>query len=601
MRGESKFSSRGKKTGIGGTGRMQTQNYQLEATSSLNNSMTGGMNLKNERRDEKLEMWENRLESEVDPDFFQDPKTFPTLHRVIDVLGAQLASNQATETNNPAYVAMKKQQKTVEDAIDHMAVSHYAEFNASVVAVGNLSRQFTGAHTQVRALRREVRDIKDNLANSGIQKDGTDNGQVNVVSSEENPSASPNGPNVVSNSISLRELWLKKLECEAVLSLLHKLEVVREAPMAFDTLIRNLRIGAAVVLLMNGISTSFEDDVAQVKALHKIVDQLMTRKQRALDIVWDTLANVIYLRTGNNDEEDADENSNIKNKQKKKKKPIKDDNSNNNNNNTGNKEDDNNDEEDDDFEEDGEDEEYQYSFNNYDSSKKSENENENENEGQRTRRSKLKESKSNNTSSVYNLVYTLRGYEGQLLPKPVIESELDLEVDEMRCLDMSSAATGNSATAGTQQNSNHNLPRYNDPVMALRILVECLHRLNRLIDVDTTLVENVDIELRKIAELEQVKTFERMERRSNMKQSKSRGNVSGNNEVIDAMVQQEIIFKEFRIHLTNLLKAYGNITKRLSFLAQILRHKLVRVIHSYHFFSYAPSVNYFLKFTTTIN
>ena len=584
MRGESKYTSRGKKSGIGGTGRMQTSNYQLEATNTMSNSFSMA-SIKNERRDEKLDMWENRLECEVDPDFFQDPKTFPTLHRVIDVLGAQLASNQATETNNPAYVAMKKQQKVVEDAIDHMAVSHYAEFNASVVAVGSLSRQFTGAHTQVRALRRQVRDIKDNLANSGIQKDSTDSGQNNIVGAEANnkPSATPDDEtDVMSNSISLRELWLKKLECEAVLSLLHKLEVVREAPMAFDTLIRNLRIGAAVVLLMNGISTSFEDDVAQVKALHKIVDQLMTRKQRALDIVWDTLANVIYLRTGNNDEQEADENSNIKNKQKKKKKAIKDDSSNNNNNNNNNttiKEDDNNDEEEDDYEEDDEDEEYQYSFNNYDSSKKTDNSNENEDKrGQRSLRNQMKELKSI-SHSTYNLVYTLRGYEGQLLPKPVIESELDLEVDEMRCLDMSSAATSNNATAGTQQNSNNLLPRYNDPVMALRILVECLHRLNRLIDVDTTLVENVDVELRKIAELEQVKTFERMERRSNMKQSKSRGNgIVNNAEVIDDMVQQEMIFKDFRIHLTNLLKAYGNITKRLSFLAQILRHKLVRII-----------------------
>ena len=41
-----------------------------------------------------LEALERRLEDEVDADFFDDPKKFRTLHRVIDVLGAQLLDDE---------------------------------------------------------------------------------------------------------------------------------------------------------------------------------------------------------------------------------------------------------------------------------------------------------------------------------------------------------------------------------------------------------------------------------------------------------------------------------------------------------------------------
>jgi hypothetical protein len=50
---------------------------------------------------------------------------------------------------------------------------------------------------------------------------------------------------------------------------------------------------------MNALSTMFEDDVAQIQALHKITEQLTTRKLRAEEIVWDTLIDLVFLRTGN--------------------------------------------------------------------------------------------------------------------------------------------------------------------------------------------------------------------------------------------------------------------------------------------------------------
>ena len=593
-----KSDSKGKKSSRGGNvGNNSNHNSSLNSYTN-NGGSDNHMNHSGAVKDDMLDVWEKRLQTEVDSDFFQDPASFPTLHRVIDVLGAQLGNNSSGNTimtgmtttnnttnnnnnssshdNNPAYTAMMKQRDLVEKAIEYMAVSHCSEFNSSVVAVGNVSRQFTTAVAQVRTLRRQVREIKENLARSGGGAAAADaaaeannnsrssfSGTTTMVPTTAsiitaNSSSNDGG----SNSKSLRELWLKKLECEAVLSLLHKLEVVREAPMAFDALIQNRRIGAAVVLLMNGISTSFEDDVAQVKALHKIVDQLMTRKQRALDIVWDTLANVLYLRTAN----------------------TKTTNSTNNNgttqatndammNNT----------------EGSDEEEYDYDEESMNSDPM-----ESESISTSVKRHSLSQSQNKNNVRLTMVMFSMHGYRGQLLPKPMIESELNLEVDEMRCLEdwnNPMYPSNKNSNNSNSTNSNHtnsrlsSLPRYNDPIMALRILVECLHKLNRLIDVDTTLIENVTLEIRKIAELEQVKTFTRMEQppttstgNNNGSSSGTKKNSSSNNGVVvgenDAMEQHEITLREFRIHLSNLCRAYGNVMKRLSFLAQMLRHKL---------------------------
>jgi len=244
---------------------------------------------------------EEKLVREVDDEFFQE--SFRTLNRVIDVLGSQLldrrrvvSSSEGELRNNPTYLALKKQQTIVEDAIEFIAVKHCADLNQSVVAVGKVARELDMAVDQVKNLRTQVKEIKVSLGTTALTNSGnptTDNSQHH----------------------SLRELWLKKLECEAVLSLLNKLKILREAPSSFDQLIQPktgypCRIYAAVMLLRNAIDTMFNDDVAQIQALTKLSEQLMQRKQRAEEIVWDALHDVLYLRTAfkeNDDENDVND------------------------------------------------------------------------------------------------------------------------------------------------------------------------------------------------------------------------------------------------------------------------------------------------------
>ena len=286
-------------------------------STSSNDQLTVDGSLDYEEDHPDLADLEARLTEEVDEDFFHDPRKFHTLHRVIDVLGMQLADEMSEMPGeeaknhtrqhahsqlerNPAYRTLKHQQAVVEEAIEHLALIHCADLNGSVVQVGRVARQFHDAVSKVRSIRKQVREIQETLGAGQAPPQGTQQGGHNK---QQQPGQGGQPSNAAAASaasaMSLRELWLKKLECEAVLSLLDKLDRIRAAPMQFDMHLQQTRIGAAVIGLAQALDTMFSDDVAQVQALHKIMEQLMIRKQTAEELVWELLVDVLFLRTGN--------------------------------------------------------------------------------------------------------------------------------------------------------------------------------------------------------------------------------------------------------------------------------------------------------------
>ena len=519
--------------------------------------------------DQELRELERRLNEEVDEDFFQEPKRFNTLHRVIDVLGHQMmdeknASNavEDLEKNNPAYKDLKAQQVIVEGAIEHMAVIHCADLNGSVIQVGRVARQFSDAVSKVRNLRKQVADIQDTLGAKEKQQHNA------------------------GTAMSLRELWLKKLECEATLSLLDRLDVVRAAPSEFDVLVLQCRIGAAVLTISRALQTMFSDDIAQVQALHKIMEQLLLRKQKAEEIVWDTLADLIYLRTGNGLQTQQQQ-------QRQKTVPK-----------------------------------MMHSAHSVSSESRRSNLGR---PGSRMTRSVTTGSASvtsgsggivnpfagrfavgdsttagsgggddsasvdsnDSGASLFSLeedeTTTMDGATANsmdtgsvaksgssimipnrkmLIPIPIIEAELDLEADERRCLEeIALSGMAVSSTAGRHQRNP--LPRYADAVLGTRILVECLAQLGRLDDVERTLTENLDAELRKIVQNEQARSFARLE--------KKRAAAVGLRSTTLGKSGEHSNLKDFRRHLTGLLSAFGCVIVRLSHLAEVLRIRIVRV------------------------
>ena len=148
-----------------------------------------------------------------------------------------------------------------------------------------------------------------------------------------------------------------------------------------------------------------------------------------------------------------------------------------------------------------------------------------------------------------------------MIPIPIIEAALDLEADEIRCLEEVTLSRMGQAPKLSTGRKQRELPRYADPVLALRILVECLAQLGRLDDVERVLSENMEQEIRQIAKREQARTFARLE--------KKRAPVS-----IRVLGKTEHM-KDFRRHLTGLLSAFGCVVIRLSHLAEIVRIRIV--------------------------
>eukprot|EP00592_Proboscia_alata_P028199 CAMPEP_0194444054 /NCGR_PEP_ID=MMETSP0176-20130528/127048_1 /TAXON_ID=216777 /ORGANISM="Proboscia alata, Strain PI-D3" /LENGTH=1220 /DNA_ID=CAMNT_0039270375 /DNA_START=20 /DNA_END=3682 /DNA_ORIENTATION=- len=495
-----------------GTSLLDHHREQLSQSSN-----PSGLNLHESGESALLEL-ETSLKTEIDSEFFEDPSKFRTLHRVIDVLGAQLTTqgsdgsiktpgtdsmnlqefHDSMHHSNPAYAALRHQQSVVEDAIEFMAVKHCADLNGSVVAVGQVSRQLSDAVEQVRTLRKQVRTIKDSIG-VNVNGQGGENKQV------EDEGAGG------AEAKSLRELWLKKLECEAVLNLLHKLEIIRDAPQSFDALIsesRSCRIGAATVVLSDAISTMFGDDVSQVQALGKVMEQLMERKQHAEQILWDTLHDVLYLRTGNSMNSLVTDGSVLRSKE------LSDD------------------------------------------------------------------SGSSSDNSLFTVTSRATAYSSykrnksiasttRMIPLILLKDEFDLETQELKCLeDLPANHKPTHVPIQYGYDASLNLPRYSDATAALRIITASLGKFNRIDDVERYLDESYSREIRRVSEKEQGRTYARLEKKKGLLRQTTqtrKGEMKG----LSAKLPSEV-----SNHLKGLLAGFEKVMTRLLHLAQILRHAI---------------------------
>lgn len=329
------------------------------------------------------------------------------------------------------------------------------------------------------------------------------------------------------SAMSLRELWLSKLQCEATLTLLSQLDKIRKAPQLFDTLVQQHRLGGAVVQLSQALETMFREDVAQVQALHKIMEQLMNRKQQAEELVWDLLVDVVFLRTavGKTLPSSSTSTASMTNPflSNRMRFCLEQD-------LELNQHDDDLMNSDDDamlfeFDDDGE--------------------------------------------MPEQVGATM------VLPPSLLETEIDVEQEELRALAESrldSAATNlltPTSNQGTKSSAMNNKFGYSDPILALRTLADCVTRLRRLDDVERVLSDALEREVQKLVQREQARTFLRLEHVSKLQAKGGRYNV------LATKLGASADLREFRRHLNGLISSFGNTLLRLVHWTQILRHKVV--------------------------
>lgn len=343
--------------------------------------------------------------------------------------------------------------------------------------------------------------------------------------------------------------------------------------MGFDSLIRPLdggpcKIGAAVVVLSEALSIMFSDDVAQVQAFDRIMEQLMTRKQRAEEILWATLVDVLY-RHG--DKQSKEEERRRRERMERRARAMeaavaRGEASAAAGMNTIAE-----------YSDEDESNSYTQTCNSFedDLSTKS-----------GTRDSIAGGSAGANNPSAHSTSSSGNAATMQfkrMVGRAILESEIDLEGDELRCLEEPAAWGSHAHSQHTHLPASYlypeqALPRYTDPVLALRILVECLTKLKRLDDVEQYLSEGMDRAIRQVAEREQAKTYARLERhRGRAKMNLGDGDEGSGGEGIRRAGDDVDNLKEFRIHLNNLLKAFEGVMSRFLHLAQILRNKIVSI------------------------
>lgn len=296
-----------------------------------------------------------------------------------------------------------------------------------------------------------------------------------------------------------------------------------------------------------------------MQALHKIMEQLMLRKQRAEELIWDILQNVLFLRTANGSEKQLDVLLNEKDSKRRAaefraismnhgvQNPF--------------------------FSprirlspDDLDDDDVSVDSQNSGASLFSVEDVVDDGSAAPSTAA------SSTTAARRKTIGTATLMDGvtqqrMMIPIPVIEAELDLEADERRCLEQSAALYGFGLTNYRVQSSDPRhvqLPSYADPVLSLRILVECLANLRRLDDVERILNENLENEIKGVVQREQARTFARLERRKT-------------GPSLRTSRQKKTDLKDFRRHWTGLLSAFGCVMLRLSHLAQILRFRIVSI------------------------
>jgi hypothetical protein len=439
--------------------------------------------------------------------------------------------------------------------------------------VGRVARQFHDAVTQVRTLRKQVKEIQETLGAGSNVTSGKDGTTTTAAAA---------------SAMSLRELWLKKLEAEAVLSLLEKLDRIRAAPLQFDSYLQHYRIGAAVITVAQALDTMFSSDVAQVQALHKIMEQLMMRKQKAEEVVWELLMDVLFLRTGNGQAQvlafgsptvqvktkssatttngggasvKHDAASVVSTESKPAKGAAAAANTNteyllqhqNDYRHHGmtnpflNKrmrfalEYDLQVEKVEDFKVDDSTQELEDDF--YD---------DDENNNHTANGNTMASGSSDNTNKSPPMI----------LPSTMMDAEFDLEADERRSLEEQSMLF--------QKQKQANRPTYVDHVLALRTLVECLVRLRRMDDVERIVTDCLERELSALVQREQARTFLQVESSSTQQLRKS-----GRYAMLLSKAGATTDLRDFRRHLGAILSAFGNVQVRLTHLSQIIRHRIV--------------------------
>ncbi|CAM9200267.1 unnamed protein product [Ectocarpus fasciculatus] len=131
--------------------------------------------------------------------------------------------------------------------------------------MGGVARHYNQTRANVGTLREQLRECKQLLQTGSSQTD-------------------------------VRELWQRKLQYSLVLRLLNALDMIKDAPIKFERLVRQKRFVGAVDLLNESLLNIFSAELVDVPAVASVRDEMLAQKGRILDTLVEEIADVLFLR-----------------------------------------------------------------------------------------------------------------------------------------------------------------------------------------------------------------------------------------------------------------------------------------------------------------
>lgn len=249
--------------------------------------------------EEEAERLFRRLEKDladyVDPQYFEEPRKFKSLFEVVKVLGHEVDNENMVEENfdllsslksgaNEEYQRLFGQQEAVASVIEDVVQFEHGLSN-SVDTMGDVVRAYASSREDIRTLRGSLLETQSVL---NAKKSGT---------------------------TPLKELWMKKTECEETLRILNEMEKLKDAPLRVDRFIKENKFLNAVLTLNTAIENMFNEDLIDVVGLSHVRTHLMELKETIMEKIVGQLKNVILFDAQTNNgapefrDDDADSRS----------------------------------------------------------------------------------------------------------------------------------------------------------------------------------------------------------------------------------------------------------------------------------------------------
>ncbi|GAB5033673.1 exocyst complex component 4-like [Nannochloropsis oceanica] len=166
---------------------------------TLNSSNSNSVAMQQQRAAEALAALEKQVTERVDKDFFTEEVLFRPLVHVIDALGSSDG-----DVTNVSLERLKGQFELTNMAMERFVDENYTYLNGNVEAMGQILRKFNETFRDVKGLRQQVLECKSALL-EGLKEQ------------------------------SIRQMWVRKREHDFVLSMLDKLDKLKETPAGAST------------------------------------------------------------------------------------------------------------------------------------------------------------------------------------------------------------------------------------------------------------------------------------------------------------------------------------------------------------------------------